>query len=91
MLVAAKNFQTLTTMLRERASNAVYDDSYLRVRNMLTLVWPLEQHTESLGLRKQRMGRVHIEAVTTSDNETQFTRYSRLLHYLKLRQIDLKR
>ncbi len=90
-LVAAKNFQTLTAMLRERATNAVYDDSYLRVRNMLTLVWPLEQHTESLGLRKQRMGRVHIEAVTTSDNETQFTRYSRLLHYLKLRQIDLKR
>lgn len=89
-LIAAKNFQTLTEMLRERATGAEYDDSYLRVRNMLTLVWPLEQHKESLGLRKQRMGRVNIEAATTSDNESQLTRYSRLLHCLKLREIGFR-
>ncbi len=89
-LVAAKNFQTLTEKLRERATGAAYDDSYQRVRNLLTLVWPLEQHTESRGLRKQGIGRVNMEAVTTSDNETQFTRYSRLQYYLRLRQIGLK-
>ena len=90
-LVASQNFQTLTSLLRERASNAVYDDSYLRVRPMLSLVWPLEQHTESLGLRKRGMGpRVNTEAVTTSDNEAQFSRYSKLLHYLKLRGQGLK-
>lgn len=84
-LVASKNFQTLTGILRERAVNAGYDDSYLRVRQALSLVWPLREHTESLGLRKQGIGRVSTEAATTSDNETQFTRYSRLLHLLKLK------
>jgi hypothetical protein len=90
-LVASQNFQTLTSVLRERAGNAVYDDSYLRVRSVLSLVWPLEQHTESLGLRKRGMGaRVNTEAVTTSDNEMQFTRYSKLLHHLRLRGHELK-
>ncbi len=90
-LVAAQNFQTLTNVLRERALNAVYDDSYLRARPLLTLVWPLEQHTESLGLRKQGMGsRVNTEAVTKSDNEMQFTRYSKLLHHLRMRQSESK-
>ncbi|HEY0546058.1 MAG TPA: hypothetical protein VGC91_11830 [Pyrinomonadaceae bacterium] len=90
-LVASQNFQTLTGVLRERAKDALYDDSYLRVRTVLSLVWPLEQHTESLGLRKRGMGpRVNTEAVTTSDNEMQFTRYSKLLHHLKLRGHELK-
>jgi len=85
-LVAAQNFQTLTTILREHAKNAVYDETYLRARPLLSLVWPLEQHTESLGLKRQAMGgRVNTGAITTSDNEMQFTRYSRLLHYLRLR------
>jgi hypothetical protein len=83
-LVAATNFQTLAQVLREHAKNAVYDDSYLRVRHALNSVWPLEQNTEALGWRKERMGRVNTEAATTSDNETQLTRYSRLLHYLRL-------
>lgn len=90
-LVAAQNFQTLTDVLRERALNAIYDDSYLRARPLLTLVWPLEQQTESLGLRKQGMGsRVNTEAVTKSDNEMQFTRYSKLLHHLRMRQLEPK-
>lgn len=87
-LIASQNFQTLVGKLRQCASHAVYDDSYLRVRDALNQVWPLEQQTTSLGWRKQRMGRVNTEAVTTSDNETQFTRYSRLRHLLKLRNSE---
>jgi hypothetical protein len=90
-LMAAQNFQTLTKVLRERAENAAYDDSYLRARPLLSLVWPLEQHTESLGLRKQGMGsRINMEAVTKSDNEMQLTRYSKLLHHLRVRQAGTK-
>jgi hypothetical protein len=82
-LITSQNFSTLVTLLRERARAACYDDSYLRVRHALAMVWPLEQQTEARGWRRQGPGRVHTEAVARSDNEMQFTRYSRLRHYLK--------
>lgn len=81
-LVAAQNFSTLTKILRERAGAAFYDDSYNIVRHALAIVWPFEQQTESRGWRRTRIGRVNTEAVTRSDNESQFTRYSRLRYYL---------
>lgn len=81
-LVAAQNFSTLLSVLRERASEASFDDSYQRVRHALAAVWPLEQQTEARGWRRAGPGRVSTEAVTRSDNEMQFTRYSRLRHYL---------
>lgn len=89
-LLVAKNFRSLIEELRKRAEFANFDDSYLRLRKLLSLVWSLEQRTESLGLRKPRMGRINTAVVTTSDNEMQFTRYSRLLHVLKLRGAGLK-
>ena len=58
-------------------------DDY-RVRHALGIVWPLEQQTEARGWRRARVGRVNTEAVTKSDNEQQFTRYSRLRYYLKV-------
>jgi hypothetical protein len=89
-LLVAENFLSLEETLRRRASQADTDDSYNRVRHALTPVWPLEQHTESRGLRRERPGKYNVESATTSDNETQFTRYSRLRHYLKLREAGLK-
>ena len=89
-LIAAKNFQSLAGMLRLRAESAGYDESYMRVRRLLGLVWPIEERTESLGLRKPRMGRINTEMVTTSDNEKQFARYSRLLQVLNIRRTELK-
>ncbi len=87
--VAAQNFSTLIELLRVRAKEALYDDSYNRVRSALTIVWPLEQETEARGWRRAGMGRVSTEAVTKSDNEIQFTRYSRLRHHLHLHQSEL--
>jgi hypothetical protein len=89
-LIAAQNFSTLTKILRERADASHYDDSYNAVRHALSTVWPLEQQTESHGWRRARIGRVNTEAVTRSDNETQFTRYSRLRYYLRSRHPELK-
>ncbi|MDQ3817787.1 MAG: hypothetical protein M3362_08860 [Acidobacteriota bacterium] len=88
-LTTAQNFSTLTNVLRERASGAVYDDSYARVRRALEAAWPIEQHTEARGWRRERMGRVNTEAVITSDNDAQFTRYSRLRHYLTFHRTGL--
>lgn len=87
-LIVSKNFQTLVSVLRERAKFADFDDSYVRVRQSLNLVWPLEEHTESMGLRKPRMGRVNTSAVTISDNEMQIARYSQLLNFIRLREAD---
>ena len=82
-LVAAQNLATLVGLLREQACAALFDDSYLRVRSALAHVWPVEQQTEARGWRRNAPGRVTTEEVARSDNEAQFTRYSRLRHYLQ--------
>jgi hypothetical protein len=87
-LMAGENFSTLVEVLRARSRRAAYDDSYNRVRRALASAWPLEQKTEARGWNRSRPGRVSTEAMTTSDNETQFTRYSRLRYYLKLHQTE---
>jgi hypothetical protein len=88
-LIAAQNFSTLVETLRARATEAVYDDSYNGVRHGLKAVWPLEQQTESRGWRRRRPGQVSTEAITRIDNESQFTRYSRLRRYLQLHHSEL--
>ena len=53
------------------------------VRQLLDLVWPAEQQIDSLGWRRERLGKLSFAAVTESSSEIQFTRYSRLLYLLK--------
>jgi hypothetical protein len=90
-LIAAENFNALVAALRERAPSAAHDEEYARLRPLLSDVWPSAERTESLGLRRERAGRINTEAVTTVSNETQFTRYARLRHLLVLRARDEKR
>lgn len=85
-LVASQNFASLIEVLRERAPRMMVDAAYNRLRQALAPVWPPEERRESGGLRRERPGRFNVEAVMTSDNETQFTLYSRLRHLLRLRQ-----
>lgn len=84
-LIAAENFNTLLAALRGRVPSAAHDEEYARLRPLLSDVWPSAERTESLGLRRERVGRLNTEAVTTVSNETQFTRYARLRHLLVLR------
>ena len=88
-LLTGQNFSTLLEVLRERAPDALYDDSYSRVRRALNVVWPFEQRTESRGWKRGGPGKISTEAVTRSDNEWQFTRYSRLRNYLRLNHPEL--
>jgi hypothetical protein len=85
-LLARDNFVLLTKVLREYAPHARLDDEYRRVRQLLNPAWPLAEHTESGGLRRDRPGRMNTEAVTITTNEAQFTRYARLLYQLELRR-----
>lgn len=81
-LTAGENFKTLLGELRERASAAAFDEEYARLRPLLTAVWPPSEHNESHGVRREGVGRYNTGAVTTVTNETQFTRYSRLVSRL---------
>jgi hypothetical protein len=87
-LTAAENFTRLVATLRERAPRAVYDDSYRSVRHYLKFAWPLAEQTGAGSLKRIRPGRYNAEAVTSVTNETQFTRYGRLLQYFRLRELS---
>ena len=85
-LVATENFASLLKLICTRSAPAKHDDSYLSVRQALDTAWPAGQRTGSGGWRRERPGKVSIEAVTESSNLNQFTRYSRLCCFLVKRQ-----
>jgi hypothetical protein len=86
-LLATENFVCLLQALRARVPEVAFDDSYLKLRKLLTAVWPMVQQTQGGGWRRARPGKYNVAEVTTVNNENQFTRYSRLRHYLKLQGI----
>jgi hypothetical protein len=81
-LVANENIARLQRLIVTKAVNARFDDSYQRVRNLLELVWSTQPETQSSGWRRERPGKLSVGVATTKSNEPQFTRYSRLRHYL---------
>jgi len=82
-LMARQNFAQLRDLICERALSAERNELYNSLRRNLDLVWPSEQQTSSLGWRRERAGRYSKSDVATTTNEAQFTRYSRLCHFLK--------
>jgi hypothetical protein len=81
-LVANENIGRLQRLIVERSVNARFDDSYQRLRNLLELAWSTQSEMQSSGWRRERPGKLTVGLATTKSNETQFTRYSRLRHYL---------
>jgi hypothetical protein len=82
-----ENFAALISLLCERATNARCDDSYNQTRPALATVWPVEQQTRKGEWRRSGAGKLDVATVTTTDNEAQFTRYSRLGHCLRLHEL----
>lgn len=81
-LLAGENISKLLQLFREKAPHAEFDDSFNSMRKTLEPVWPSEQQNESSGWRRERPGKYSIGSVMEINNETQFSRYSRLRHYL---------
>jgi len=81
-LLAGENIAKLLQLLRERATDVAYDDSFNSVRKILEPVWPSEQQNESSGWRRDRPGKYSIGSIMELTNEVQFSRYSRLRHHL---------
>ena len=77
-MTAFENFAKLSSLLRERAVNARFDDYYKLLRSALNKVWPIEQGGDTTERRRSAKGRIEAR-ITSSDNEAQFTKYSRLL------------
>lgn len=86
-ITAFENFRELINLLHERAENLEVDDSYLAVRPLLANVWSLGASTHHGGWRRSGAGKFDISTVTSTDNENQFSNYSRLLQCLRMRKL----
>jgi hypothetical protein len=84
-LLARENFVRLVALLRGRAAGAAYDDAYAPSRRLLAAAWPPAAREDTLGFRRERVGRYSTGALTVVSNEAQFTRYSRLRWHLARR------
>ena len=81
-LVANENIGRLQRLIVAKALNAEVDDSYRRVRHVLEFAWTMQPETQSSGWRRERPGKLSVGMATTKSNETQFTRFSRLLFFV---------
>lgn len=77
-----QNFNKLVERLRSRTTDAILDDTYQGARTALDLAWPLTQKSEALGWKRHSLGKISTDAAMITDNELQFTRYSRLRYLL---------
>jgi hypothetical protein len=81
-LIANENIGKLQRRLIAKAVNAKVDDSYRRVRSILEFAWGAQAETQSSGWRRERPGKLSVGVATTKNNESQFTRYSRLRNFV---------
>jgi len=81
-LLATENMRSLIQFLKEYAANARFVDDYPAVRPALDLVWEIDSHKGSKGVRRGGFGKVEINSEATTSNLNQFTKYSRLQWHL---------
>jgi hypothetical protein len=77
-LLAGENIKILIQKLKEFAPNAIFDDSYVHLRNNLARVWEVEERNDSRGLKRKSFGSFNKIQVITTSNVSQFTKFSRL-------------
>lgn len=83
-----ENFTALIDFIRERAALGEIDNSYAQARPLLEIAWPLAPKTRTGEWRRSGAGKFDLATVTTTDNEDQFSRYSRLRYRLRLRDLN---
>lgn len=80
-MLAKDNFRLFTETLRTYATRATYSDAYTGVRPLLAEVWPIASQIDAGGVQRT-MRRTTRHTTTTANNDTQFTRWSRLCYHL---------
>jgi hypothetical protein len=74
------NFQAAVAALEKAAPQAIFDNDFSRIRNLLARVWPARSRNEAHGIKRQGLTyRPVAQASVISDNRNQFERYSRLM------------
>lgn len=81
-MLAIENMKGLIAKLGEFAPRAKFVDDYLQIRPCLTQIWEVEESSDSRGMKRQSFGSYKRLNVVTTNNLTQFTKYSRLQWYL---------
>ena len=81
-LIAKDNLPKLLSRLRECSPSAVVSSDYLSLRGQLAKVWDVSQKTESEGLKRSGIGKLSRSNTESSDNQLQFTKFSRLQWHL---------
>jgi hypothetical protein len=81
-ILAAENLKKLAQKLREAAPGAKFSNDYLQVRESLGNVWQVEEKIDSQGLKREGFGKFNLGNITTINNMSQFTKYSRLQRQL---------
>ncbi|MCY7376040.1 MAG: hypothetical protein LH472_08730 [Pyrinomonadaceae bacterium] len=77
-ILAKDNIKKLAEKLKLFAPNGKFIDDYLQVREFLANVWELDQKSDSQGLKREGFVKFNLGNVTTVNNASQLTRYSRL-------------
>ena len=77
-ILAVKNLKKLAQKLVATAPDAKFVDDYLQVRKSLGNVWEVEERTDSQCMKREGFGKFNLGNVTTINNLSQFTKYSRL-------------
>ncbi len=81
-ILANENLKRLAQKLREAAPEAEFVDDYLKMREILGNIWQVEERTDSQGLKREGFGKFNLGNITTINNLSQFTKYSRLQRQL---------
>ncbi|REJ78101.1 MAG: hypothetical protein DWQ47_17295 [Acidobacteria bacterium] len=75
---AAANMDVLAEKIRAEYPDAAFENSYRRKRRLLDLVWPQNESVSSEGIERLSFRGYARKKVAYTDNEQQFTKYSRL-------------
>ena len=81
--LAGENMRRLAERLNDAATNTRVETQYDNLRGLLGTVWELEETQDSRGLQRTGMGKITITRSTKQNNLMQFTKYSRMLSYLR--------
>lgn len=79
---AAENIRGLSAYFREAYPQADFETGYRALRGVLGITWPQTHSTSAEGVERRGIGGYATRKVAFTDNEDQFTRYSRLLRIL---------
>lgn len=81
-LLAGENMSRLVSRLKTILPNARFVEDYREIRELLDNVWEIQFTKDSLGIRRSVFRGTRFDSVLSSDNQIQFTKYSRMQRLL---------